>query len=400
VKEQTMILKKKLLINGLLASVVLLGASITHAEIIFSESFDNQPDWNSGLAVNDLKGGDGIPDTEQNVGEGYLLPNNWDFVYQNPTLSPYLGYPDKRDVIAIDAADSSKARGGTGKRFLQQRVSHSASGSFTSDGQLMKLLDGAGGVGAGYDAVYFEFYIAFDPTWSGYNGTVQNLAKLVRLASWNGSGSPFQAFPGGNEGPLFFWQYEINSYGVRNVYGMRGGPWGDNYYLTNAQVGDLPRVAMNYAGDTVGRGVGGTTPQITDKVNGSYISDNLNQTVGHEQIWGTGGTYTKVAFYVKMNSAPGVGDGQIIQWLDDVQMMNVQNIVWVPSLTQGLTEMPKWTSLSIGGNDFFKNYPLEDGRQEWWAIDDIKVSTEIPNYLLSDSNNTAPPKPPLGITVE
>ncbi len=200
-----MLLKNKVLTNSFLTGVILLSASSIHAEVIFEESFDAQPDWNSGLAANDLKGNDGIPDTIQSVGRGHLLPNNWDYVYQNPTLSPYLGYPDKRDVISIEAVDSSKARGGTGKCFLQQRVSHSASGSFTSDGQLYKLLDGSGGVGAGYDAVYIEFYIAFDPTWSGYNGVDQNLAKLVRLASWNGVFSPFLAFPDGNEGPLFLW---------------------------------------------------------------------------------------------------------------------------------------------------------------------------------------------------
>jgi hypothetical protein len=362
------------------------GGGTGQVGVIFSESFDDQPDWHSGLAANDVDS-TGTPDTIQYTAGGHLLPNNWDYVYQNPTLSPYLGDTTKRDVISIVAADSSKARGGTGKCFLQQRVSDSASGSFTSDGQLNKLLDGSGGVGAGYDAVYFEFYIAFDPTWSGYNGTDQNLAKLVRLASWNGVFSPFVAFPGGNEGPLFLWNYSIDSFGVRNSWGTRGGPWGDNYYMPVGDIGNIPRsngrvASLNYVGDTVGRGVNGTTPQITDKINGGFLSDNLSQTVSHEQVWGTGGTYTKVAFYVKMNSAPGVADGQIIQWLDDVQMMTTSGINWVPSLTQGLTEMPKWTSLAIGGNDFFKNYPIGDGRQEWWALDDLVVRDSIPEYLL------------------
>jgi hypothetical protein len=362
------------------------GGGTGQVGVIFSESFDDQPDWHSGLAANDVDS-TGTPDTIQYTAGGHLLPNNWDYVYQNPTLSPYLGDTTKRDVISIVAADSSKARGGTGKCFLQQRVSDSASGSFTSDGQLNKLLDGSGGVGAGYDAVYFEFYIAFDPTWSGYNGTDQNLAKLVRLASWNGVFSPFVAFPGGNEGPLFLWNYSIDSFGVRNLWGTRGGPWGDNYYMPVGDIGNIPRsngrvASLNYVGDTVGRGVNGTTPQITDKINGGFLSDNLSQTVSHEQVWGTGGTYTKVAFYVKMNSAPGVADGQIIQWLDDVQMMTAGGINWVPSLTQGLTEMPKWTSLAIGGNDFFKNYPIGDGRQEWWALDDLVVRGSIPEYLL------------------
>ena len=63
-------------------------------------------------------------------------------------------------------------------------------------------------------------------------------------------------------------------------------------------------------------------------------------------------------------------------------MMNITDIMWVPSLPAGVTEMPKWNFFSIGGNDFFHLYPDSDRRQEWWAADDVLVRDSIPEALL------------------
>jgi len=38
--------------------------------------------------------------------------------------------------------------------------------------------------------------------------------------------------------------------------------------------------------------------------------------------------------------------------------------------------------VSIGGNDFFQQYPNEDMHEEWYSIDDIVVRDSIPQELL------------------
>src|SRR5690554_6270783 len=126
--------------------------------VIFSENFDDQPDWDSGLSENDLGSiPNGWPDTTQLRTLGHTLPAGWDYVYQNPSLAPHQGDTDKREVIEIKASDSARARNGVGKCALFQRVADSESGSWTSDGQLVKVFD------AGYDELYVEFWIAFQP---------------------------------------------------------------------------------------------------------------------------------------------------------------------------------------------------------------------------------------------
>ena len=139
----------------------------------------------------------------------------------------------------------------------------------------------------------------------------------------------------------------------------------------------------------------GGFPKIRDKLNGGFISDDLSQTVSIEQIFGTGSEWTKMAFFVKMNSAPGVNDGKIIQWLDGVQIYRNDAVSWVDPNTEN--KMVKWNSVAIGGNDFFQAYPNSERREEWYSIDDLYISTTIPDSV--GSGSYAAPNPPTDVGV-
>ena len=378
-------LGKCLLLTSLVSAPLFAGA-----EVIFKENFDDQPDWHSGLPENNTGAfpvnGAG-PDREQRVGT-HVVPEGWYSVYQDPKWAPSMGHPDRHETIEILARNADKARGERGKSFVQRRDSSPEPGyKWNSDGQLLKLFDES------HQALYVEFWIRFDPDWTVTPS--EDASKLFRVGSWSGVGSEFQAFGGGEQGPLFLWDWKRDNYGVRNVHTLRGGPHGDNYTMTEAQRGSHPRGSLNFTTNTQGMGVDGGTPRIVDRVNGGYISDNLTQTVEHYQIYGKS-EWTKAAFYVQMNSRPDAPDGWLMQWINDEQILNVRDITWVSRAEDGSEKSVGWDFFSIGGNDYFKTYPDSVRRQEWYSIDDLVVRTSIPDGL----RGVAPPSPPVSITID
>jgi len=342
--------------------------------VIFTESFDDIPDWHSGLPENDTGASPaGLPDRVQRAATHTFIPG-WYSCYQDPRFAPSMGYPNHRETISILAADSDKTRNGTGKCYVGSRDSYDdGNGTWNSDSSLMRHLP------AGYDQLYVEFWLKFSPEWL----TASGRSKLFRIVAWNGEPSEYDYFGGGNGGPALMWGWVASQYGIRDNLSFRGGPYGENYTMTDADVSGLPRsltglgdLPMNWTQDMVGMAPGGATPQVPDKVNGGFISDDLNQIVTHDQVFGS--TYNKVAFFVKMNSAPDVKDGVCKQWFNDERIFSNEQIAWVGPTSQ---PMPKWNDVAIGGNDFFSERPNNEAYQDWYAIDDIVCSTDIPAGL-------------------
>jgi hypothetical protein len=126
----------------------------------------------------------------------------------------------------------------------------------------------------------------------------------------------------------------------------------------------------------------GGNPQLTDYKNGGIITDGP---VMIDQVFGSEGTYVKMGHYVKMNSAPGVPDGELMQFIDDKRVSHITGIVWVPSNQQ----MKIWNIVSIGGNDNLGGVN-DDGvgydnslrHEEWYSIDDLVIHDSIPPEIL------------------
>jgi len=85
-----------------------------------------------------------------------------------------------------------------------------------------------------------------------------------------------------------------------------------------------------------------------------------------------------MAFFIKMNSAPGVFDGVLKQWIDDYRIHNITTMNWVESDR----DMVQWTSVALGGNDWFNLYPDSMRVEEWYAIDDFVIRDSIPQELI------------------
>ncbi|WP_158583938.1 hypothetical protein [Salinibius halmophilus] len=120
--------------------------------------------------------------------------------------------------------------------------------------------------------------------------------------------------------------------------------------------------------------------------------------------------WVKMGFYVKMNSAPDVEDGVLIQWLNGRRLLTLDNIPYVRSGRHDgdaqdtlidPTGMAKWNLVSIGGNDYFHSWPKESMREEWFAIDDLQIYDGLPAHADVDINGFVfPPLNPSHFNVE
>lgn len=357
--------------------------------IVFQENFDTI-DWHSGLPENDLSGS-GRADTIQRAAT-HTFPANWYSSYQNSKYAPdsALGEPGKLENIHIDATTAPFARSGT-RCFQGLRESYTNTwNEFVSDGQLGYLI----GDGTGLADAYIEFYIRFSPEFernvnTGNPDQVNAGSKIFRIESWNldtAGGAEYQGSPGGNLGPRIFWDY-LNTllYGVRNFTAFRGGPHGDNYNMSLAGIDDMPGSLIgngdadfNWTSSRIGMAPGGTTADVPDRLNGGVLP--TSGTVTHAQVFGGVDEWTKLAFRVKMNSAPGARDGIYQQWINDLRVMNLQTVPWMDASAEDTSAL--WNWFTIGGNDFYRSYPNSDKRQERYWIDDLTLRDSVPETLL------------------
>lgn len=84
----------------ILAASLALQPLTAAAEVLFSDNFDDQPDFTSTMH------GDGH--TIERV-TGHIFPDGWDRLYQGTQWSPETGHPDKHASLEILAANADKA---------------------------------------------------------------------------------------------------------------------------------------------------------------------------------------------------------------------------------------------------------------------------------------------------
>jgi hypothetical protein len=250
----------------------------------------------------------------------------------------------------------------------------------------------------GVDELYVEFYITLsDELIQAYYDGGIGQTKIFRAYYFNGNETALSDFFGDENKPSYNWDLSgdgTNGYGVRNFTSFlaRGG----NDFRGIIQ--GLP-TSIQGGGDaslwyspsaTKSKGIGGTNPVLTDYKNGGTITSGP---VDVDQVFGDETRWVKMAFYVKMNSSPGVADGEQMQWLNDQRIVHTTNIPWI----RAGFDMVKWNSVGIGGNAQFNIYPTADQKEDWYAIDDLIIQEGMPDYLLK--TQVSPPRPPTTIQV-
>jgi hypothetical protein len=384
--------------------VSLLGiASFTKADVIFTENFDDQPDWHSGFEINDLKwlnpfnvrslAVDGA-DAEQFKEQGHVLPNGWHSARQSPVWAESFGDVGFPENVEILAANADKARGGTGKSLVVYRQSTSnLSYQWPSDGQLDTKLSTPS------NEIFVSFRIRFSDNWTPVDTVTSGMTKLFRISSVDEGGNPFSAFSDGDASSIFVWGYQASAdFGVRHLYTFRADPQETNYSMNNPKLPNLPTTSgsHNYVAhirDLDGDGVEDNVVTLPSLVTGNPLGAD-GGTVLHDEVWG-GGIWRKMAFYVRMNSAPGELDGAVMVWMDDQLLFKNESVPWQGKDAPGGI---KWNYVGFGGNSNFHEYDDAVRRTEWRAYDDIVVRTSIPEELLSDV--LTKPNPPASLIVQ
>ncbi|WP_119394892.1 hypothetical protein [Salinibius halmophilus] len=323
-------------------------------QLLFTERFDDQPDWTSTMHTND---------NSQETRRGDILPEGWSMIYQGTTWSPETGYPDNHASLEILERNADKALGGYGKSAVFWRESHSLGwNNWASDAQFLKVFDNH------YESLYVEFWIRFSPNWYQRDKYDNWASKVFRAGAWNRSGSIYNGREGA-VGPRLYYNYKRDSYGVRNVLSLYPGPPGQEGPIESGIGG-----SRNYRGHTDGMGINGTNPEIPNQVGEGFLKD-VPGAVTHEQAFGKAEHWTRMSFYMKLNSAPGVADGIFRQWLNGVQFHNDEAVTWISSGAKS-EDIIGWNYFGIGGNDFFQAYPNELRFEDWYAIDDLVVYTD------------------------
>lgn len=359
-------------------------------EILFEENFDDQPDYTATMHTTD---------TAQTAAQGYTIPQGWAAVYQGTEWSPEKGFPNQHASHEILATNADKARGGSGKSMVNWRESvtlDSGRVRWNSDSQLIKAPIDANNP-EGTEELYVEFWIRFSENWyhrEPYDGGW--ISKIFRAASWTPGGNLFSGI-GRDLGPMFYWDYKGDNYGIRNITAYRGGPPANISGTDNYKVSSVEQFggSDNYnVRDIAGKEIGGTDPKLVDQVYGGFLAET-EELVSHEMLFGPPNHWTKIAFYLKMNSAPGLPDGVLSQYINGHRIKHFDNIPWVETNEKNM--MVKWNHFSIGGNDYFAPKPNDEQFEDWYAIDDIVVMSHLPESL---QTNIPKPNPPSGLTVQ
>lgn len=392
---------------SLLRTVALMAIilDIAAAELIFRDNFDEQEDWHSGLMENDTGAYlddqlyDGVNsatrvDMYQRTSTGHTLPQGWTSVRQGEQFfSPRNGYSNSRENIEILSSNSDMALGRQGKSAVFWRESHQLnSHQWNSDGILMKIFP------EGYDELYVEFWITFDDnttlnSWELAPSKQVDVSKIFRMLSIKPGANEYSYF-NGEIGPMFLWDWKVDPWGVRNVIGTSAGPY-ETLKFEGDDLADMPPGggSKSYLTGVVEQGLNGETEWPIDMVNGGLIKDNSPSGIAtHEQVFGKSDQWVKMAFYVKMNSSPGEKDGHLVQWINGRRIINVNTIPWSKENSENI--VAKWNAFALGGNDYFHSHPLSQAREEWFAIDNLKVYSTIPDFADIDLDYKLPPAPP------
>lgn len=353
------------------------------AEVIFTEDFDQLDDFTSTMHTTEKA---------QSVSKGHILPEGWYGLYQGTQWSPETGYPNNHASLEILMENKDKAFGGQGKSAVHWRESFSLGWkNWASDSQLVKLFDKE------YEELHVKFDIKFSPNWWQRENFANYTSKIFRVGSWSREGDIFSGFQGAL-GPIYLWDYKRDAYGVRNIYTIRCGPHGLNYNCQNEYSGG----SFNYTTHTKGQDIGGTDPQLENLGGSGYLVDFGGSTT-HDQIFGPSEKWTQVEFYVRMNSEPGVADGVLRQWINGERVLNREDVPWVQENPEN--KMVGWNYIAIGGNDYFQPHPNEQQFEDWYAIDNLMVRSDMPDEGLDSSSSTPDgkmkaPNPPNNISVE
>jgi chitinase len=304
------------------------------AAVLFEDNFDTKPDWWPTQAVAGCEQAKCLAQ----------VPPGWNYFRNtelwNP-LDPAHPVPGSHPTLQISGANH---RGPSGKALTVWHESNKGKGGdgWGADGILAKDL------GKDYPEIYLQARIKFQPGFQWHWGNNAGMAKILRLYHWDRTFSPFNYHARGHCAPMSLVDFETGEWGFDALVSMRCAPQATNYFCK----------PVSYA-------------------HAKLESSSFPKTLGDDN-WHT------ITLYGKLNSAPGVADGVSRFWVDGKLIYQNAGIAW---LEAGSDRSIGWNIIAVGGNAFNSFGASSSQAEQWYALDDIVVSTApIPmNYRIENA---------------
>ena len=330
-------MKKMIVVVVTIFTLSMLLTSVSLADVIFYDSFDNQSDWQPRPATNDASPSGGVATCDYTTSNcAWPVPAGWSY-FRSTGL--WWG-PTYQDTIRITG---EQGRGGYGKAFIEYTESNSgASGDgWGADGQLTKLFN------QDYQDLYARVWIKTQAGWQ-WPSNNDMLIKMFRAYHFDRSGSIYSFFSGGNSCPIVLWDFKhSNTYGTRGMNSFRGDPQETRYYMDGDSGSDYLLKAGDSAIEPTGTGM---------------LADGL---------------WHSLEFHIKMNTYNvGTGtwnsDGVYELWNDGELKFSRKNLLWKST---GSDPAIGWNTIAIGGNAYNSYTDPANHGEQWYAMDDVVVST-------------------------
>lgn len=317
------------------------------AGVLMSTTFDEEPDWNPGIS--------GSTSNSHWRHRGHALPLGAIAASSYNTHPPSTG-----GKWAIELSEGGSRSAG-GKTLKLRR--YSKSGSYSGDGQLVFDFP------EGHSELFVKMAFRFQGGWSD-GGKSKMLRIECKTLALDDSPAMFGT-------PIcgLLWGYDRTSFGVRNNLTFAPRPFNDPAPISIPAQLSNGSVSLNFTThphDLNGDGTPDNDPQIPDLVNGGTLPDDSGFIAGHDNVYGE--EWHEVAFYVAMNSAAGVPDGVMRQWLDGALLVDT-NVAWAQS---GGSTANRFNAVAIGGNDQWSDFPDEQQVVQEWFCDELLISTGLP----------------------
>ena len=335
--------KKALLYSLLFTAVATLNFSPASAEILFQDNFDNSPDWQSNQTVS------------KSVSGGYDISFSMTRSDTCTTNCPPQGWTSYRAASSQWTDDRGKdtyilnsdgARGGSGKG-ITYNVEVTGNYGTWSGGSLDIWLGEAG-----YKELYVRYYLKFDSSWKWTNpgSTEHHSQKLARISTFNDNIWTTTYNPQGFGSISVNWPASIIEIYYNSVYS------GNDPAHYEQQVRRAPDYeALMPVGD----------------YNALILSD---------------GQWHCYEFQVKMNSAPGVADGEWRFYRDGEEKISRNDVIWKK---EGSDMTHDWNWIMLLDNVTNASAPLNDHVEMSMYMDDVVIST---SYIGPDNMlNLQPP---------
>tara|TARA_R110001592_G_C13180877_1_gene750874 strand:- start:2686 stop:4413 length:1728 start_codon:yes stop_codon:yes gene_type:complete len=303
--------------------------------IVFEDNFDEHSDW----LPSQLDSENGIFRGESSI------PNNYHSYRMQGTVFPSsVG----RDSLSITSINS---RGSSGKALTIWNETAIDSSSWASDSLLGLELEDE------YESIFIRFFIKFDPLWQWGIGNGSPMQKFFRISHWKGT-NPFVMFADGAHQPMLIHDLAKFNGGLSDVSIISNFRYTNAYYPQDA----TPKQSKNKITYYKGGNYGGNG---TDFYDPGMLGD---------------GEWHEWKFYVKINSSEGVPDGIYKFWQDNELLVEKTDLAWQD---KGATQRDMWNYIMLGGNNFNRFADSSKEMEQWYAIDDLVISTnDIPSKYI------------------